>query len=56
MTPEEYLSLGSLITICASALALIIKQLEQSRCSDINCLCIKCKREIPKEPEEPEEP
>eukprot|EP01051_Picozoa_sp_SAG22_P015670 SAG22_NODE_2082_length_3036_cov_40.046646_7_plen_32_part_01 len=32
MSPEEYAGLGGLITIVAAALALVIKQLEQSRC------------------------
>lgn len=50
MKTEEYIALGGLITIIASALALIIKQLESSKCTEINCLCISCKRKI-KEPE-----
>eukprot|EP01051_Picozoa_sp_SAG22_P000233 SAG22_NODE_4_length_44774_cov_362.122149_54_plen_62_part_00 len=44
MSPEEYAGLGGLITIVSAALALVIKQLEQSRCSKINCLCVKCDR------------
>jgi len=46
MKTEEYIALGGLITICASALALVIKQIEGSRCETIDCLCIKCKRKI----------
>eukprot|EP01051_Picozoa_sp_SAG22_P023937 SAG22_NODE_6404_length_860_cov_4.412615_2_plen_67_part_00 len=46
MSPEEYAGLGGLITIVAAALALVIKQLEQSRCSKINCLCVKCERTL----------
>ena len=48
MKTEEYIALGGLVTICASALALIIKQVESSKCTDINCLCFKCKRKIKK--------
>ena len=47
MKTEEYVALGGLVTICASALALVIKQIESSRCTDINCLCVKCKRHPP---------
>ena len=46
MKSEEYIALGGLITIIASALALVIKQIESSRCTDINCLCFKCSREL----------
>jgi hypothetical protein len=45
MLPTEYLALGTLITVSASALALIIKQIESSKCSDISCFCFKCKRQ-----------
>eukprot|EP01051_Picozoa_sp_SAG22_P017519 SAG22_NODE_2723_length_2279_cov_760.994954_3_plen_61_part_00 len=51
MSPEEYAGLGGLITIVAAALALVIKQLEQSRCSKINCLCVKCDRSPPEDAE-----
>ena len=37
--------------VVAAALALIIKQLEQSRCSKINCLCVKCDRSPPTDAE-----
>ena len=50
MKTEEYVALGGLITISASALALVIKQVESSRCTDINCLCLRCKRKVPEEP------
>lgn len=46
MKTEEYVALGGLITIIASAMALIIKQLESSKCTDINCFCVKCKRKV----------
>ena len=49
MKTEEYVALGGLVTICASALALVIKQVESSRCTDIDCLCMKCKRTPPPE-------
>ena len=55
MKTEEYVALGGLITIIASALALIIKQLESSKCTDINCLCVKCKRKVKLNAEESKE-
>ena len=45
MEPSEYLALGTLITVSASALALIIKQIESSKCTDISCCGMKCKRD-----------
>lgn len=42
----DYAGLGSLITVAAAALALVIKQLEQSRCKKINCCCVACDREV----------
>ena len=47
MSPEEYIALGTLITVIASALALVIKQIESSRCSRIRCGCIDCDRSVP---------
>ena len=41
MQTEEYAALGGLITIIAAALALIIKQVEQSRCTRIKCCGIE---------------
>ena len=46
MKTEEYVALGGLITIIASALSLVIKQVESSRCSDIDCCGVKCKRHV----------
>ena len=43
----DWLGLGTFITVCASALALVIKQVEQSRCKKIKCCCINCEREVP---------
>ena len=51
MKTEEYIALGGLITICASALALVIKQIEGSKCETIDCFCIKCKRKVSETPE-----
>ena len=53
MTPNEYVSLGALITICASALALVIKQIESSRCKTIKCCGVECDRSVPEDTEEP---
>lgn len=48
MKVEEWVAIGGFITICASALALVIKQLEASRCSKIKmCGCIDCDRVPP---------
>ena len=46
MKIEEWVAIGGFVTICASALALVIKQIESSRCSEINCGCIHCKRKV----------
>ena len=46
MKTEEYVALGGLITIIASALALVIKQIESSRCTVIDCCGIKCRRQV----------
>ena len=54
MKIEEYVALGGLITIIASALALVIKQVESSRCTHIKCCGIDCDRVPPPNP--PPEP
>ena len=46
MKSEEYIALGGLITICASALALVIKQVESSRCTKIRCCGLTCDRKV----------
>ena len=46
MTVETIIAVSSLVTVSAAGLALIIKQLEQSRCTTINCLCFKCHRKV----------
>jgi hypothetical protein len=50
MKPEEYAALGGLITIVSAALALIIKQVEQSRCTRIKCCGVDCTRVPPPPP------
>ena len=50
MKPEEYAALGGLITIVSAALALIIKQVEQSRCTRIKCCGVDCTRVPPPSP------
>ena len=52
---EEYIALGTLITVIASALALIIKQIESSKCTHIKCCGLDCDRNVPK-PKEDTEP
>jgi hypothetical protein len=47
MQTEEYVAMGGLITIIAAALALIIKQLEASRCTNIRCCGLTCDRSVP---------
>ena len=50
MEVDEWLAIGGFVTICASALALIIKQIEASRCSKIKmCGCIDCDRIVQEE-------
>ena len=55
---EEYIALGTLITVIASALALIIKQIESSKCTHIKCCGLDCDRNVPpaKEEEDVETP
>ena len=49
MKTEEYIALGTLITVISSALALVIKQVEQSRCTKIKCCGLECDRKAPQE-------
>ena len=44
MLTEEYAALGGLITIVSAAIALIIKQVEQSRCTRVKCCGVDCTR------------
>jgi len=37
--------LGSFITICAGAMATILFALQKSSCTEIECCCMKCKRD-----------
>lgn len=46
MTPNDWIAISSFVTVCSAALALVIKQLEQSRCSHVSCLCMKCRRVV----------
>ena len=43
----DWLQLGAFISVVASSCALIIKQLENSRCTKINLCCLKCDRHVP---------
>lgn len=54
MTPNDWIALSSFVTVSAAALALVIKQLESSRCSHITCCCLRCHREVSKEQDQPE--
>jgi len=48
MKTEEWVALGGFISIVASSCALIIRQIEQSRCSHIRLCgkCIDCDRKV----------
>ena len=46
METFDMIQLGGFITICASATALVIKQIESSKCENIECCGIKCKRKV----------
>ena len=52
MKTEEYIAVGTLITVIASALALIIKQIESSKCTHIKCCGMDCDRNVPPATEE----
>jgi hypothetical protein len=52
MESDDWVALGGFVTICASALALVVKQLESSRCTEIDSCCIRCKRKVPTDPDE----
>ena len=56
MESEDWVALGGFVTICASALALVVKQLESSRCTEIDSCCIRCKRKVPDPDESPDAP
>ena len=43
----DYIGLSTLITTAGAALALVIKSIQQSRCTKINCACFSCEREVP---------
>jgi len=47
MRTEEYIAIGTLISVVSGSLALIIKQLEQSRCTKIKCCGLACDRTPP---------
>ena len=49
MRDAEYIALGTLITVCASACALVIKQIESSRCTRIKCCGLECDRKVTEE-------
>jgi len=53
MRTEEYIAIGTLISVVSGSLALIIKQLEQSRCTNIKCCGLACDRTPPSDPENP---
>lgn len=54
-TESEWIAIGGFVTICASALALVIKQVESSKCTDINTPCCACKRKVPSSTKQAEE-
>ena len=54
-TESEWIAIGGFVTICASALALVIKQVESSKCTDINTPCCGCKRKVDSKLTEKEE-
>jgi hypothetical protein len=46
VSSEEYIAIGTLISVIAGALALVIKQVESSRCSRIKCCGMDCDRQV----------
>jgi hypothetical protein len=53
MKTEEYIAIGTLISVISGSLALVIKQLEQSRCTNIKCCGLACDRTPPPDAENP---
>ncbi len=37
--------LGGFITVCAGAIATILFAIQKSSCTEIDCCCMKCKRD-----------
>jgi hypothetical protein len=51
MKTEEYIAIGTLISVISGSLALVIKQVEQSRCTKIKCCGLACDRTPPPDPD-----
>ncbi len=52
MKTEEYIAIGTLISVISGSLALVIKQVEQSRCTKIKCCGLACDRTPPPNPDD----
>ena len=50
MNTEQLAQTGALITIAFTGLVALFSQLSKSRCTEIDCFCIKCKRTIIEQP------
>jgi len=43
----EVLALSTLITTIGATLVLVLKTIQQSRCTSVNACCVSCERDIP---------
>ena len=42
----DYVELGVFISVCAVSVALVLRQVQQSKCRTVACGCMKCERDL----------
>jgi hypothetical protein len=50
LTPFGIVELSTATAVIVAAVAGLARQLEQSRCTTIDCCCVKCTRAVPPPP------
>ena len=55
LTPFGIVELSTATAVIVAAVAGLVRQLEQSRCTTIDCCCVKCTRAVPPAPSTDEE-
>ena len=50
LTPFGIVELSTATAVIVAAVAGLVRQLEQSRCTTIDCCCVKCTRAVPPPP------